>query len=398
MKQVQQIISLQHQMTLIYQKNGTHVTFKGTKEQGSVSFSLCEIWSSSKDFYYEAKMTGSNNSVAVGLIPYEIHAERFGEEFIGDNNDLEQWTVNIMSWDLIVSHYWPWNASYTYHGDTGKVWHCVIGSSGGDYLKVGDTVGFGIDGNKRELFWTINDTKLEAAFILKDSSHFHPHIAFKGDGGQLELNLGKEPFLYKKNAAPTKVFPVPESFSEEWIKSIGNNEELPHTLMHDNLKDVKILSKDGVEIKCHGIILATRSPVLRAMMDPANNGGNTIAIKDFDAITISKMLWFMYSDKVKPKNIDMELLGISNMYQVEALQIVCEKRLCTELEVKNVLDAWTGAHMFKRDIFLGICEDFIISKWDEVQKTDSFANALRDHPDVIATLAIKIVNCIKTSK
>ena len=124
-------------------------------------------------------MTGSNNSIAVGLIPYEIHAMRFDEEFIGDSSDLEYWTVDMMDWDVIVSHQWPWDASYTYHGDTGKVWHCLISSSGGDYLKVGDIVGFGIDGNKRELFWKINGIKLEAAFILKDSSHFHPHIAFK---------------------------------------------------------------------------------------------------------------------------------------------------------------------------------------------------------------------------
>ena len=53
--------------------NGSHVTFKSTNEQGAVSISLCELWASNQDFYYEARMTGSNNSIAVGLIPYEIH-------------------------------------------------------------------------------------------------------------------------------------------------------------------------------------------------------------------------------------------------------------------------------------------------------------------------------------
>ena len=96
-------------------------------------------------------------------------------------------------------------------------------------------------------------------------------------------------------------------------------------------------------------------------MDPTNNGCNTIVIKDFDATTISKMLWFMYSDKVKPENIDMELLGISNMYQFEALQIVCEKHLSKELDPKNVMDAWMGAHLLERENFLEVCEEFVIS-------------------------------------
>ena len=105
----------------------------------------------------------------------------------------------------------------------------------------------------------------------------------------------------------------------------------------------------------------------------------------------------MYSDKVKSENIDMDLLGISNMYQVEALQVVCENHLSEELDPENVFEAWMGAHLLRREIFLEVCEDFIISNWDSVQRTDSFKKSLRENPDVVANLMIKIFNCVQPS-
>ena len=99
----------------------------------------------------------------------------------------------------------------------------------------------------------------------------------------------------------------------------------------------------------------------------------------------------MYSDKIRTQNIDMDLLGIANMYQVEALQHVCEKQLCNELNVTNVMDAWLGAHFLERYIFLNVCEKFVVENWEDVKKTDSFSKILRENPNAIATLTIKIL-------
>ena len=376
---------------------GTNLTITSTNDNATTSLTFTKEFASNKNFYYEAKMTGSNNSIAVGLISFSFYASRFFEDYDSVPMRSQAWASEIRDLDLIVGNGWPRGASYTYHGDTGKVWHNNTSPGGGDFLKVGDTVGWGIDGVKSELYFTVNGSRLDTYYDIKGLEKFHPHIALKGDGAQLELNYGREPFVYKPKEAKIKLLPEPESFSEEWMKQIGNNEELPHTLMYDFLRDVTIVSKDGVEIKCHGLVLATRSPVFRAMMDPANKGRNIIPIKDFDSSTISKMLWFMYSDKVKADNVDMELLGISNMYQVEALQVVCEKHLSKELVTNNVLDAWLGAHLFKRELFLELCEKFIISNWEDVQKTDSFSKILRENSQAMATLTIKMLNNIKAS-
>ena len=68
-----------------------------------------------------------------------------------------------------------------------------------NFMKIGDVVGFGINGLKRELFFTLNGFKLEETFHLKETLHFHPLFAFKGDGTELELNYGREPFVYLLN-------------------------------------------------------------------------------------------------------------------------------------------------------------------------------------------------------
>ena len=105
---------------------GTYVTFTSVKNQGAVSMSLSELLCSTDDFYYEAKMTGTNNSIAVGLISYEVYVyigARFDDEFVGgDHEVLESWREGTRQWDVIVSDTWPSNHSYTYHGDTGEVW------------------------------------------------------------------------------------------------------------------------------------------------------------------------------------------------------------------------------------------------------------------------------------
>ena len=377
---------------------GTHHTFERITDHASLSITFSTLCDSKEDYYYEARMRGSNNSFAVGMIPYYHEAALHRENFAGSKQELEDWRFETKEWDMIMATAWPHNTSYTYHGDTGKIWHENKSLLGGPFMRAGSVVGWGIIGAKKELYFTVNGFKLAKTFDITEAEYLHPLLAFKGEGAELDLNYGLEPFIYQPKEIMSPVeFPAPESFSDEWMKQIGTNGMLPHSSFHENLKDVTILSREGIEIHCHGLVLATRSPVFKAILNPFKKCcDNKITIKDFDATTISKMLRFMYSDKIKEENVDMDLLGISNMYQVEALQHVCERQLSKELDVENVLDAWKGAHLFKREMFLHACEKFIVTNWEEVKKTDPFSRLLRENPDAVrdavATLAVKMLN------
>ena len=349
-------------------------------------------FSATKDFYYEGKMTNGNNSVALGLIPEEyVLPDVLGVDENGVANRVEG------GWDFgMVWHSWPAGYSYTYHGDTGKVWHEKIGKIGGCFLQLNDVVGCGYNYEKSHIFFTLNGQQLENTFHVVRGSMWYPTTAYRGDAAEFEVNLGKKAFVYQPTMIPSTIFPVPASLSQEWTQQINGNSQLNEN--HDHLKDVTIVSKDGHEIKCYGVILSIRSEVFQKMLRPTKNGNNMILMKDFDAQTIRKMLMFMYSDKLKEDEVDMELLGASNMYQVESLQNFCEIKLCNELDVNNVLDAWVGANLFNRYTFLEICESFIISNWLEIQKTESFSRIMQENLDGMASLMLKLLNVHSNSK
>ena len=349
-----------------------------------------------KNFYYEGEMTKGNNGIALGVSPETCLARSFKEGGL-----LEKYPQT--DWDLLIENAWPHFSTYSYHADTGKVWNQGIGTMCGHYLNVNDIVGCGFDSETTHLFFTLNGKKLDRTFMVEPGSIWYPITAFKGEGAELQLNLGNKPFvfpyhLYQPSMVQTRRFPLPESFSEEWAKHISQNYQINENHIYDHLKDVTIVSKDAHEIKCHGLILSIRSKVFQVMLEPTKQGDNTITIKDFDAQTIKKMLLFVYSDKVEEDEVDMDLLGIANMYQLEALQIFCERRMSNDMDVNNVLDAWVGANLFKRDTFLEICETFIIANWSDIQKTEAFSRIMKENCEDIASLLVKMLNVHTDSK
>ena len=365
------------------------MTFTRITDQRAVTINVNLPNSDTKSTYFEAKMSMDNNSIAIGVSPkrcveYNVNADPRADFITG--------------WDYVFKWEWPFHGAYSYHGDTGKVWHNKFGTLCGTPLKTGDVVGCGIDPEKQCVFFTLNGDKLCPTFDVNPLERWYPMIALKGDGSEVQINLGKKEFVYQPTKISMTHFPQPENRAEKWTKAFDDISEDRYNLVYDHLKDVTIVSKDGQKIKCHGLILCIRSNVFKKMLEPEKNGGNEINITDFDTTTIKKMIWFMYSDKICDDEIDMDLLGIANMYQLEDLQIVCEKRLSATLDINNVLDAWVGANLFKRQIFQEFCEEFINMHWLEVQKTESFTRLMKENAAGMATLAIKMFNLYANSK
>ena len=385
-----------------FSDEGTHLKIKRITDilPVSVIINKCSQTSthSSKPpgFYYEAQMTTSSNSIAIGLM---------GEGVVHDYvYDISHHGPHP-EWNLLIISHWPnCHSSFAYYGSCGKVGNARYHTSTKYYqqpLKINDVVGCGIDEKKEEIFFTVNGEKLEPRFNERLGFfrvRWFPIIGFKEEGSEVEINFGGNPFVYQPKKISTKMFPKPETFSDEWTKHINSRFEQSDDIGYDHLKDVIIISKDGKEIRCHGLILSIRSSVFQSALRPTNNGANTVNIKDFNAETIQKMLRFIYSDTVEEEDIDMELLGIANMYQIEALQIICEKRLCHELDVDNVLDAWIGANFFGRQNFQKICESFATSHWMEIQKTESFSRLFREKCEAIGTLMVKMLNMQTSAK
>ena len=358
-------------------------------------------------FYYEAQLTKSNNSIAVGTTLYDSVCDQFNvaypssiyKQLIGEeagNDDIRdlQGSIRIDEpWkEILHTELWPVGRSYTFHGESGKVWNNLIGNICGNPLSINDIIGCGVDIDRNCIFFTYNGEKLDFTFTITQKGPWYPIIGLSGDASGVLLNFGRQPFLYQPTKVSARNFPTPESFLSDWMSHISSSSDGSENGYSDELSDTTLVSKDGLQIKCHRLILSVRSKVLKAMVDPAINEGNVIHVKDFDSKTIRKMLRFIYSDKHPDEDIDMELLALSNYYQLEALQIVCERKLCNELNPSNVIDAWIGADLFERSKFREICATFVYGNWSDLQKTDSYSRSMRDNPGAMARLMAEMLN------
>ena len=358
-------------------------------------------------FYYEAQLTKSNNSIAVGTVlhdlvrdqvnvayPSSIHRQLIDEEAEIDDIRGLQGSIRIDEpWKEILSMgLWPMRRSYTFHGESGKAWNNLTGNICGNPLSINDVIGCGVDIDKNCVFFTYNGEKLDFTFTIAQKGPWYPIIGLSGDASGVLLNFGRQPFLYQPTKVSARNFPTPESFLSDWMSHINSASNGSENGYLEELSDITLVSKDGLEIKCHRLILSVRSTVLKAMVDPAITEGNIIYVKDFDSKTIRKMLRFIYSDKLPDEDIDMELLALSNYYQLEALQIVCERKLCNELNPSNAIDAWIGADLLERSKFREICRTFIYGNWSDVQKTNSYSRSMRDNPGAMARLMAEMLN------
>ncbi|KAL7303426.1 hypothetical protein TKK_0004609 [Trichogramma kaykai] len=143
-----------------------------------------------------------------------------------------------------------------------------------------------------------------------------------------------------------------------------NNDKVPNlkfdwVFLDENLSDVKLRTACGKEIPAHRLVLATASPVFRAMFSHSMPGNRTSSVDMMDVSyeTAVEMLRHIYTGSVKKCKIStiIELLAAADTYQFEELKNKCEKILITNLSTDNVLEILEiannhGAKILKKGI------------------------------------------------
>ena len=97
----------------------------------------------------------------------------------------------------------------------------------------------------------------------------------------------------------------------------------------------------GKNLRVHKFILAAHSPVFLAMFDHdmKEQRLNKLEIKDIDYDVFEQMLCYIYTGKAKKlKELAISLLSAADKYALEGLKYECEKILCSNITVENVLD------------------------------------------------------------
>jgi len=140
----------------------------------------------------------------------------------------------------------------------------------------------------------------------------------------------------------------------DWDKSFNNVHTIqllpPSTLkkdmgslLNDELfSDITLILDDGVEIKAHKAVLASRCEVFKVMLTSQMQEGqkNSIEIKDTQSDVFKAIISFIYTDQAEFEDLNMvvNLLIESSKYGLVRLKKIWEWELTKVLDHDNVID------------------------------------------------------------
>ena len=142
----------------------------------------------------------------------------------------------------------------------------------------------------------------------------------------------------------------------------------------DFLSDFTLLLDSGEELKCHKVMLAKASPVLKRMLmtEMKEKQSNVMRMTGFDLKTVTCLLQYIYQEEctVEKKelgsqtttgiekqffvknigsklSLSPQLMRLAHMYQVQGLVYLCEDKLKSTKPTGSVGTPWTAKDIRK---------------------------------------------------
>ena len=148
------------------------------------------------------------------------------------------------------------------------------------------------------------------------------------------------------------------------------------------LVDVTVKCGDK-EFKAHKAILATQSPVFKAMFktDNKKKGSSVVDISEADPEVVSEMLSYLYTGRAP--NLDTvtrELLLIASKYEISHLLEMTQKKLKSDINASNVVELLIFATTHDTPSLKKACLTYISLHSAEVMRTsdwDKLENSLK---------------------
>ena len=170
------------------------------------------------------------------------------------------------------------------------------------------------------------------------------------------------------------------------------------TLFTDKeLSDVEIKCS-GQVFYCHQIILATRSPVFKAMFQTnmKEKETRTVSIEEIAPEVLGEMLKFIYTGTLSSNNqiSYVDLMGAAEQYQLELLKEVCEKKLCGMITLQNCLEYFCLGDFYPTTKLKDGALQFIVKNMATIVKTEEYKKFLQNSTD----LALEITEAMIEKK
>ena len=151
---------------------------------------------------------------------------------------------------------------------------------------------------------------------------------------------------------------------------------------------------NGEKVFCHKIVLASCSPVFKAMMksDMKEKRNDETNLDIFSLNTVQKLVEFFYKKQI-PSSVRVEeilgeatdyaeLLHAADYLQVPLLKNICEFSLLNKMTLKSAIQYYKVAKLYNAETLMEKSRKLIIFGKYELMQMEGFIDKLRDLNDM----------------
>jgi hypothetical protein len=161
---------------------------------------------------------------------------------------------------------------------------------------------------------------------------------------------------------------------------------------------------DGTSFLCHKIVLASASPVFKAMLTNNMKEKETgkIVVEGIDKDTIPDMLNYIYGVKIDKMIEKAEnLLAVAERYDLKQLKDYCEQLLVSSLKLENCVDYLMIADMHSANLLQSTVIKFMVDNARELEMQVDWQDTLVKFPKLhlqfSQELLLKHLGCDKNN-
>lgn len=161
------------------------------------------------------------------------------------------------------------------------------------------------------------------------------------------------------------------------------------------LTDFTIELNEGRVIECHKVMLAARSPVFQAMLEPHTEESRTarVVIGDIDYEVMSEMLNYIYTGRANLSGYALDLLAVADRFQLQGLKDMADQHLRSSLVADTASRNLVYADMHNATELRRDAISFIAANMNSVITTEGWAQLVeKQGPPLVNEIITALVS------
>lgn len=133
-------------------------------------------------------------------------------------------------------------------------------------------------------------------------------------------------------------------------------------------------------LKVHKTTLEGKNEAFKVMLNnrPVESKDNPLEITDCDPTAFKAFLAYLYTSKVRPEHISLDLLMIAEKFVDLPLKKLCLEKLCGEISVETIVEAAKVATQCNVEELKTACQKYFIQNYKQLIGTPQLEAILED--------------------